>query len=96
MVNRPFKKDLTPIGRGGIRKFTGKGGREQARGGLGGPESLTGGSMLGSLGNNYPKPMPEAAPEPGGMPPLPMGQAPPRFPTAMMPGGGATDDDEVA
>ena len=86
----PFKKDLTAIGRGGISKLTGKGAREQSRGGFGGPESLTGGSALGSMANNYPKPsLSDLAPD--GAPPM-------GAPTAMMPGGvapigGGADED---
>jgi hypothetical protein len=93
----PFKKDLTPIGRGGVNKFTGKGAREQSRGGLGGAESLTGGSRLGSMANHYPKPSLEDLAPDSAAPPVPMGASPPKFPTAMMPGGsGDSDGDEAA
>jgi hypothetical protein len=90
----PFKKDLTAIGRGGIRKFTGKGAREQSRSGFGGLESLTGGNPFSSMANNYPKPAPEDLGS-SGTPSAPMGSASPQLPTAMMPGGAPTDD-EVA
>jgi hypothetical protein len=93
MARRPYKKDLTPLTKGGsIKTFTGKGAREQARS-SGGRESLTGGDPYQSMANQYPKatPAPEAAPEPE-EPPVPMGQAPSRMPTALMPGGG---DDEA-
>ena len=84
--NRPFKKDLTPIGRGGITTHVGKGASEQRRG-PGGFESLTGGDPMQSMANRYPKPSPpapEAPPEPD-EPPVPMGQQPSRGPTALMP-----------
>lgn len=97
MVRRPFKKDLTPIGRGGINTHVGKGAREQVRGPAG-AESLTGGDPYARLGNRYPKPAP--APEPEEMapptPPVPLGPAPGRGPTAMMPPGPMVPDDDEA
>jgi hypothetical protein len=94
MARRPFKKDLTPIGRRGtVTTHVGKGASEQRRG-LGGAETLTGGDPMQGMANQYPKssPQPEMAPEPE-EPPVPMGQAPSRGPTALMPPGG---DDEAA
>jgi hypothetical protein len=89
--NRPFKKDLTPLTKGGsITTHTGKGAREQSRG-SGGTESLTGDPMQG-MTNRYPKAEPEAPPEPE-EPPVPMGQAPSRAPTALMPPSGGGDDE---
>jgi len=86
MARRPFKKDLTPIGRGGITTHVGKGASEQRRG-PGGSETLTGGDPMQGMANRYPKP---SAPEPEPdmdepAPPVPMGQAPSRGPTALMP-----------
>jgi len=80
MVRRPYKKDLTPIGRGGISTHTGKGAREQVRG-PSGSETMTGGDPFARMGNRYPKPVPapepeELAPEPA--PPVPTGPAPGR------------------
>lgn len=95
--NRPYKKDLTALTRGGsIKTHTGKGAREQSRG-PSGVESLTGDPMQGVM-NQYPKaaPEPEAPPEPEASP-VPMGQAPSRAPTALMPPNAAGgEDDEVA
>lgn len=93
---RPYKKDLTPLTKGGsITTHTGKGATEQRRG-PGGSEFLTGGSPFQSAGNQYPKSQPEPeAPEPD-EPPVPMGSAPSRMPTAMMPGGSDSDDDTAA
>jgi len=91
-VRRPFKKDLTPIGRGGITKHVGKGATEQRRA-PGGDEQLTGGNPFQSAQNRYPKP----APPPPDMgepdaddlsvpsPPVPMGEQAPRAPSALMP-----------
>ena len=92
MARRPFKKDLTPIGRGGITSHVGKGATEQRRS-SGGAETLTGGSPVQSANNYYPKasPEPEAPPEPE-EPPVPMGQAPSRQPTALMPPNGDSDE----
>lgn len=72
MARRPFKKDLTPIGKGGITKQTGKGARESTSG-----DALTGASPF--KGNNYSKP---PAPSPAPVMDEPMGA-----PSAMMPGG---------
>lgn len=91
--NKPYKKDLTALTKGGsINTHTGKGAREQARDSSG-VESLTGGTPMQSAGNYYPKavPEPEAPPEPE-EPPVPMGQAPSRGPTALMPPGGSDDE----
>jgi hypothetical protein len=86
VARRPFKKDLTPIGPGGITKHVGKGATEQRR--LpGGGETLTGGNPFASAGSQYPKPIPTpppvAAPDVGAAPP--MGPAPSSMPTALMP-----------
>jgi hypothetical protein len=92
MVRRPFKKDLTPLTKGGsINTHVGKGASEQRRG-PGGAETLTGGDPMQGMTNRYPKPSPrpEMPPEPE-EPPVPMGQAPSRGPTALMPPSG--DDD---
>lgn len=93
MAHKPYKKDLTALTKGGsIKTHTGKGASEQRRG-SDGSESLTGGDPMQSMANQYPKAAPEPeAPEPEA-PPVPMGQSPPRSPTALMPGG---DDDEAA
>jgi hypothetical protein len=88
--SRPYKKDLTPIGKGGITTHVGKGATEQR--GFGG--SLTRGSPLGSATNNYPKPMPvepDADDVPAPAPMLPPGA--PGVPTAMMP---PVPDDDAA
>lgn len=78
-VRGPFKKDLTPIGRGGIDKFNGKGAREQS--GFGG--SMTGGDPFARTANRYPKPsLGDLAPPAAPMPGLPMG-------------GGEPDGDEA-
>jgi hypothetical protein len=91
--NRPYKKDLTPLTKGGsIKTHVGKGAREQSRG-PSGIESLTGDPMQG-IANQYPKAAPEP-PEPE-EPPMPMGQAPSRAPTALMPPSAGGDDDEAA
>lgn len=94
MARRPFKKDLTPIGRRGtVTTHVGKGASEQRRG-LGGAETLTGGDPMQGMANRYPKPAPTpemAAPEPE-EPPVPMGQAPSRAPTALMPPSGGEDE----
>ena len=96
--NRPYKKDLTPIGRrGSVTTHTGKGASEQRRSSSG-AESLTGGDPMQGAANYYPKPsqQPEPeAPEPEA-PPVLMGQAPSRAPTAMMPPSGGDDGDEAA
>ena len=95
MARKPFKKDLTPLTKGGsIKTHVGKGAREQSRG-FGGAESLTGGDPMQGMANQYPKPAPEpeaAAPEPE-EPSVPMGQAAPRAPTALMPPSGGGDDE---
>jgi hypothetical protein len=110
MARKPYKKDLTPLRKGGsIKTHTGKGAREQARDSSG-SESLTGGDPYQSAANQYPKSSPEpeeeSAPASEEEPPVPMGPPPQRAPTALMPpsgggGGGAPDvggseDDEVA
>jgi hypothetical protein len=85
---RPYKKDLTPIGRGGITKQVGKGATEQRRS-PGGSETLTGGDPFASAMNRYPKPAPPSpameqdAAEPA--PPVPLGSAPTSMPSALMP-----------
>jgi hypothetical protein len=84
MARRPFKKDLTPIGRRGtITKHIGKGATEQ-RSSPGAGESLTGGDPFQRMANRYPKPAPEVPPD--NAPPVPMGAPPARMPTALMPG----------
>lgn len=98
MARKPFKKHLTPIGRGGIDTHIGKGAREQVRGPAG-DETLTGGDSFARMGNRYPKPAPEElapepAPEPA--PPVPLGPAPGRGPTALMPPGPMLPDDDEA
>jgi hypothetical protein len=65
----PFKRDLTPIGRGGVIKHAGKGATEMSGPGRG---ALTGGSMLARMGNQYGKP-PPAAPSVGPPPMAPTG-----------------------
>jgi len=50
MARRPFMRDITPIGRGGVIKQVGKGG---VQGNLGNAAPITGGSPGG---NAYPKP----------------------------------------
>jgi hypothetical protein len=86
MAHRPpFKKDITPIGRGGVNKFTGKGAREQMRGPDGG-ETLTSPNLMNRMTNNYPKPAPPApAPMPTALPPA-------TAPMAMPPGEPDADD----
>ena len=69
MARKPFKKDLTPIGKKGtVSTHAGKGAAEQ-RTRPGQRESLTGDNMLGRLMGEYPKPVPAplapAAPPPG-------------------------------
>jgi hypothetical protein len=93
MARKPFKKDLTPLTKGGqITTHVGKGAIEQRRNSSG-AESLTGGDPMQGMANRYPKSSPEPeAPEPE-EPPVSMGSQPPRMPTAMMPGGG--DDEAV-
>jgi hypothetical protein len=99
MARKPFKKDLTPLRKGGqVDTHVGKGATEQRRG-PSGSEYLTGGSPEQSAANQYPKPSPEAespaegAAEQEEEPPVPVGKAPPRMPTALMPGGGGNDDE---
>jgi hypothetical protein len=96
--SRPYKKDLTALTKGGsIRTHVGKGASEQRRG-PGGSETLTGGDPMQGMANQYPKPTPQPepeAPDPDASP-VPMGQSPPRQPTAMMPPSGGGDDDEAA
>jgi hypothetical protein len=92
--NRPYKKDLTPLTKGGsIKTHVGKGAREQSRDSSG-AESLTGDPMQG-MANQYskPAPEPEAAPLEPEEPPVPMGQAPSRAPTALMPPSAGGDDE---
>ena len=96
MAYRPFQKDLTPLRKGGpVRKYVGKGSTEQ-RNAPGARETLTGGGPFDRLANRYPKPSVEdlAPPEEEPEPPVPTGSAPARMPTAMMPGGGADEDEE--
>lgn len=92
--SRPFKKDLTPLTKGGkVTTHVGKGATEQRRNSSG-AESLTGGDPMQGAMNQYPKPAPpepEPEPEPEA-PPVPTGQSPSRMPTAMMPGGGGDDE----
>ena len=92
MARKPYKKDLTPFRKGGsVKVHVGKGAREQRRGSSG-AETLTGGDPMQGMANQYPKPAPAPAPEPEApepeAAPVPMGQAPSRSPTALMPGGG--------
>jgi hypothetical protein len=62
-----FKKDLTPIGRGGVIKHTGKGSSDQ-RTRRGQTESVTGPASFGRMMNRYPKSAPApTAPSPGVM-----------------------------
>jgi len=84
MAHRPYKKDLTPIGKGGITKQTGKGARESDSG-----SALTGANPYASAMNNYAKPTPPApAPEPDADDmPRPAG-----MPSAMMPSDHDSDD----
>jgi hypothetical protein len=86
MARKPFKKDLTPIGRKGkVTTHTGKGATEQ-RTRPRERESLTGGSPFERAGNAYPKPMPAPPPmqpTPMGPPAQPADLAP--LPSAMMP-----------
>jgi hypothetical protein len=75
---RPFKKDLTPIGKGGVTKHKGKGASEQRRS-RGGGESLTGGDQFARAMGRYPKSAPTpAAPTPvaGLTPPFGIGVPP--------------------
>jgi hypothetical protein len=95
--SRPYKKDLTPIGKGGITTHVGKGATEQR--GFGG--SLTRGSPLGSAMNRYPKPMPEpdmddAGPSPAPAPASILPSGAPGVPTAMMPPMPDNDADDAA
>jgi hypothetical protein len=95
--NRPFKKDLTKLARGGsVVKHIGKGAREQsARGG----STLTGGDPYARMANRYPKPTPAdlggesltPTSSQGPPSPVPMGNRPPGAPTAMMPPSGGGD-----
>lgn len=71
MAMRPFKKDLTPIGRHGtVTAHVGKGATEQ-RTVPGMRESLTGGSPMQRMASQYPKAPPAPAPAPP-MPGSPM------------------------
>ena len=77
-----FKKDLTPIGRGGITKHRGKGSTMQrVRPGM--TESMTGGAPLNPMGGrSFPKPAPAPPPAPAptiGPPGIP--------PPGVLPGG---------
>lgn len=102
MARRPYKKDLTPIGRRGtIDARVGKGASEQ-RLPPGGRETMTGGDPFARMANRYPKPTPvdlAPAPEPEPMPapsPAPsLGGGGGGMPTAMMPGGGGGGEEEV-
>ena len=78
-----FKKDLTPIGRGGVTKHRGKGSTMQrVRPGM--TESMTAGRPLPPMGGrSFPKPAP--APPPG--PPLGPPPAPAMGPPGMPPPG---------
>lgn len=81
---RPFKKDLTSIGRRGrIDTQDGKGAAEQ-RMRPGQRESLTSDDPFARAGNTYP-----ARPQPA--PTAPQGTIGPQ-PTAMMPGAGIPDE----
>lgn len=103
--NRPFKKDLTKLAKGGsVVKHIGKGAREQsARGG----STLTGGDPFARMANRYPKPTPAdlgdqesltpTSSQGPATPPVPMGTRPPNAPTALMPSaGGEPDEDDAA
>jgi hypothetical protein len=72
-----FKKDLTPIGKGGVIKHTGKGSADQRmRGGQ--TESVTGPPSIGRMMNRYPKPAPAPMPAPVPAPTMaPPGLMPP-------------------
>jgi hypothetical protein len=83
MAHRPYKKDLTPIGKDGITKQTGKGARESSSG-----AALTGGNPYASAMNNYAKPTPAPAPEPD----ADNMQRPAGMPSAMMPSDNDSDD----
>jgi hypothetical protein len=66
-----FKKDLTPIGKGGITKHRGKGATEQ-RVPRGMMDTVSGPATIGRALNRYPKPAPPApapGPDMGPMPP---------------------------
>lgn len=63
-----FKKDLTPIGKGGITKHRGKGAVEQ-RVPRGMPDSVTGPPGIDRMMNRYPKARPPESPAMGPMPP---------------------------
>ena len=83
MAFRPFRRDLTPIGRGGIIRQEGKGGVQTA---LGNREAITGRNPLAMPTNDYTKPptMPNRpAPYTG---PFTAGRTPP-FQTAPTPAG---------
>lgn len=86
MARKPFKKDLTPIGKGGITKQTGKGARESDSG-----SSLTGANPYAAAMNNYAKPAPAPAPAPAPEPDAD-NMRPPGAPTAMMPSDNDSDD----
>jgi hypothetical protein len=58
-----FKKDLTPIGKGGVTKHAGKGASEQ-RTRRGQTESVTGPASFGRMTNRYPKSAPAPAAPP--------------------------------
>jgi hypothetical protein len=85
MVRRPYKKDLTPIGKGGITKHDGKGARESDSG-----SALTNANPFSSAMNNYSKPAPSPAPEPDAddMPRSPGAS----MPSALMPSDNDRDD----
>jgi hypothetical protein len=91
---RPFKKDLTPIGRGGtIDRRVGKGATEQ-RTAPGERETLTSGGSDPMQRIVSPNSYPKNEPEPP--PPVPMGTRSPAMPTAMMPPiGTGVPDEEV-
>jgi hypothetical protein len=99
MARRPYKKDLTPIGRRGqVDTRTGKGASEQ-RMYPGARETMTGGDPFARMANRYPKPTPAdlaPAPEPEPMPaasPAPSLGGGGGAPTAMMPGGGGGEEE---
>jgi hypothetical protein len=100
MARPPFKKDITPIGRGGVTKHVGKGASEMSGPGRG---ALTGGSPYARMANQYPKSTPaDIAPTPASEtdvpPPVPMGTpsgAGPQ-PSANMPSSSIGAPDEEA
>ncbi len=59
-----FKKDLTPIGKGGITKHAGKGSRSQRLPSRHALNTLTGGDVGARTMQNYAKATPMASPAP--------------------------------